>query len=417
MKEYFFILGRNPILSSAEIKAVLQKQQIPFTIECSSDEVLIVSTAAIIDIPDIMKTLGGIIKAGEIVDRVNLDDSEEKFEFLFSSDNILSKYMPVSGGKVHFGISIYRCSGEEEIFLKLTDNLKEFHKTIKENLKERGVKAGFVQIKERYLSSVSVVKNELLTKGAEIVLVLTKENILAGRTDSVQEFESFSFRDMGRPAKDKRSGIMPPKLARIMINLASCDKKGTVLDPFCGSGTIIQELMILGYRHIKGSDISHKAIRDTNENINWLFGNFRNLNPKEYDLEIIQKDVNNISGKIPLSSIDAIVTEPFIGPPLHSRINISTIRQTFSILSRLYLAAFAEFAKICKKGAPVVFIFPSFEESGKKYYLEIIKQIENMGFRAEKLINGESGVTDRNSIIYGDRDYFVMREIFKFVKS
>jgi hypothetical protein len=41
---------------------------------------------------------------------------------------------------------------------------------------------------------------------------------------ALQDFESYSKRDYGRPARDPRTGSLPPKLAQILINLAEPNK-------------------------------------------------------------------------------------------------------------------------------------------------------------------------------------------------
>ena len=56
-----------------------------------------------------------------------------------------------------------------------------------------------------------------------------------GQTLVVQPFKVLSKRDFGRPARDDHSGMLPPKLAQIMINLARRNddiSTKTILDPF-----------------------------------------------------------------------------------------------------------------------------------------------------------------------------------------
>ena len=83
------------------------------------------------------------------------------------------------------------------------------------------------------------------------------------QTEAVQPFEQFSARDFGRPGRDDLSGMLPPKLAIIMINLAQTPLNSILLDPFCGSGTILSEAVLLGYTNLIGTDISEKAIADS----------------------------------------------------------------------------------------------------------------------------------------------------------
>lgn len=422
MPQYFFILGKNPTLSTAEIISVLSKLQISFTIKTHSEEVFVLSTA--VELPlKFIKTLGGTIKIGKIMNEVGLDEDEILFEKIFEGQNIADNYLFTKKGKLHFGISIYNGGAENKAIRELNSQLKNLCVTVKKNLQNLNLKAGFVRIKDRFLSSVSVRKNQLLEKGMEMVLICTKEKILAGKTLEVQEFESFSFRDYGRPQRDTRSGLIPPKLARMMINLSQIKSDDILLDPFCGSGTILQEAILLGYKEIFGSDISERAIIDTKTNIDWLFENFRQLDKSIFNIEIFLSDARSIARNISQNSIDAVITEPYLGPPLFKRPNYEDINSTRLEVGRLYLSAFSEFRKIIKKGGKVVMIFPAFEDWGKMYFAQILDKIKEMGFRQldmipkEMKLNAFIRLTDRGTILYGDKEQFMKREVLIFQKD
>ena len=63
---------------------------------------------------------------------------------------------------------------------------------------------------------------------------------------------------MDKPYRDMRRGMLPPKLARSLVNLAIGAKSPsdmTILDPFCGTGTVLMEAMLLG-THVVGTDLA-----------------------------------------------------------------------------------------------------------------------------------------------------------------
>lgn len=418
---YFFILGRNPTLSVAELLAFFTHRHIPHQINKISKEVCLIKTEERLGV-NILQQLGGSVKFGSVLQEINLEEKASEFEHILSGD-FLSEHLPTNpGGKMHLGISVYTAGAEKKDVAQLEKQLKYLNKTVKTNLQEKGIKVGFVQIKERYLSSVSVFKNELLTKGIELVLMLSKDTLIIGKTLAVQEFESFSFRDMGRPEKDKRSGILPPKLARIMINLARVGTQTTLYDPFCGSGTIVQEAIILGFKRITGSDISSKAVADTQKNIDWLYSRFRGFDRSLANIHIFQADVHTVSEKINHVSLDAIVTEPYLGPPLFKKPDEGTIKKILGNIALLYRNAFSQFAKILKKDGRVVIVFPCFELNGSVHFLEIEDKIKQCGFRIVPLIPEEikneivTEYTARCSILYGGKEQFVKREIRSFEK-
>lgn len=422
MNKYFFVLGRNPTLSIAEIISVLNFQNIGFFPKHISSEILVISTDKELKLDELIKTLGGTIKVGRIMDEVALEGSSMQFYGIFSADNLHKKYLSQMAGKLHFGVSLYNAGGNSQLLLQLEKQQKDIDLTIKDNLKKEGIKSGFVQIKERFLSSVSVAKNKLITQGAEIVLILTPEKILIGKTFGVQEFEEFSLRDYFRPAKDKKSGIMPPKLARMMINLAAKDRNFFLLDPFCGSGTIIQEAIFLGYKNICGSDISDRAISDTTKNMDWLYRNFPSLPKTSINLKIFKMDVRQISTKLLPNTVETIVTESYLGPPLYKKLELSAVAKTLSELSRLYIDAFVQFAKILKSKGRVLIVFPVFEVAGKIFFVEILDKLRDLGFVQKEFfpqnISKYSTVffTPRKTILYYSREQFIKREILSFQK-
>lgn len=423
MNKYFFILGRNPTLSLAEIISVFDRKKIQYTIDAFFPEVLILSCNNSLDIASLTSILGGVVKIGVIMDEAGLKGEGVEAEEVFSGNNLIKKYFPQNKRYPRFGISIYDAGGDRQYVVQLEKHLKKLNIFIKKNLQKLGFKTGFLKIKDRYLSSVSVAKNRLITNGVEIVLLSGKNNIWIGKTLSVQEFSSFSFRDYLRPEKDKKSGIMPIKLARTMINLAKLDHNGAIFDPFCGSGTIIQEAVILGYKNIYGSDISTKAIADTTRNIDWLFSNYIHLNRSSYNIKIRETDVRLLTADFPRDSIDAVVTEPYLGPPLYQKPDVVQIQKIQSDLNLLYISAFANFTKILKPDGKIIIIFPVFETEGQLYFLEILDRIKNFNFIQHDFFPKiprniiQLYLTKRNTILYGSKDQFFKREILAFTKK
>lgn len=350
--KYVFILGHNPKLSVAEVKAVFPAGQV---VEQTSS-FLILDTAEF-DGDQIMDQLGGTIKIGQVL----ADKIDKK---LIVKD--LQQHH--AGSKLNFGFSYYEAK---------KDNLGMDVKTA---LKKVGLNSRLVISKEKNLSSVVITKNKVVEY---LVLSASDRPSRDGRkylarTIAVQGFEGYSKRDFGRPARDMKSGSMPPKLAKIMINLAQVDKAAKIHDAFCGSGTMLQEALLMGYTNISGSDKSSKAIEDTKKNLVWLADTLK-INTS--GVKVFLHDVINLSDK--LSEIDAIVSEPLLGPPLRGHESPQEIKRIVRDLEELYLAAFEQFIKILNPGGKVVMIFPSFMVDKNIYRLNIEEQIKNLGFTQE----------------------------------
>jgi len=394
-------------LSSAELAAVLDEQAI---FNHLSNEAIVADIEGELSANEIMPRLGGTVKFGEILEMPDEFAAEDIAEILKNS----------SAKKIYFGFSFYKLDEDVSVarLNKGTQKIKNLAMEIKNLLKEAKIQARWVTSKEKNLSSVVVKKNKLLTEaGAELVFLIGKEKNYLGKTLAVQEFEDLSFRDYGRPARSMRVGLMPPKLAKIMLNLARIDKHSALLDPFCGFATILEEALLWGYENLIGTDINPETLSGAKENLEWLKKNY-NLETKNYKL--LEADAKEISKKFPSQSIDAIITEPYLGPPLHGDEPQEKIQQIIRELSDLYLAAFREFKKIIKSDGRIAILFPVFHTEKQDLFLPILDEIKKIGFSATDLLPKDFKkypfleITPRNSILYSRPDQFVWREIFIF---
>jgi len=387
--KYYFILGNNPALSLAEIVAVFPEAARG---ELAGEDIFLME-APEFDAARQIRRMGGVIKIGKITDQIGGAAEALKEKILVA---IAARR---GAGKINFGISNYGVQSVKEKFLGLA---------AKAELKQQSVSARFVVSRERVLSSVVVEQNKLVSSGLEFALIPGGKNILIGETLAVQPFKELSRRDYGRPAKDDFSGMLPPKLAQIMINLAQAKKDAVMLDPFCGSGTILTEAMLMGYRQFIGSDISAKAIDDTSKNIEWLKNNYQlpNIN---YQLSV--SAAADLSKIIRPESVDLIVTEPYLGPQRGHRDWLEIKKE----LDGLYARALAEFRKILKPGGRAVMVWPVL---AKKYFLSPslggLKKTEVLPAKFQN--HPAIKLTERKTVMYGRPGQQVWREIVVFKK-
>ncbi|MCK5510004.1 methyltransferase domain-containing protein [Candidatus Parcubacteria bacterium] len=388
--QYFFELGNNPALSIAEIFSILGARE---NYQIINNKILIIESETELEAEKLIQQMGGVIKIGKIilekVEKINLENLSEYLEKQTEAKS-----------KIFFGFSYY---GNKKI------NLKPLGMEVKKYFKQKGLTSRWVNSKENILSSVVVEQNNLLKKGFELAVIEDKENFLIGETTAVQPFKELSFRDYGRPARDDRSGMLPPKLAQIMINLALApfeNKEDAVLfDPFCGSGTLITEACLSGIKNIIGTDISSKAVLDAKKNINWAIKSKEKNNAR-----IFECDIKKITDKIQEKSIDAIATEPYLGPQ-RGRIDI---KKVIKDLESLYSTAFARFNKILKPKRRIVIIFPVFNLGrNKKVFINPnFAQFKTVSPLPEKLLGKYKNIlSKRGAIIYGRQGQRVWREI------
>lgn len=407
MLKYAFILGRNPILSVSEIFSLEQVFKLDFKIIDLTSEILIVETEKL-EIEKWQSRLGGVIKIAEITKEFK--DSDDLLESL-QLDNLLP-LISQTKKKIIFGFSLY---GER--VKHLHQKFNEIGLDLKRELQVHGFGSRFVYSTDYALSSVQITRNKILEKGAEILVISGIHGFYLGKTLTVQDYRDYSQKDYGRPKRDIKSGLLPPKLAKIMINLSQTKQNEIILDPFCGSGTILQEAILMGYQNVIGSDIDHKAIRQTEENLNWLTKNYKLPETKH---KLILSDIKNLHHKILPHSINAIITEPYLGPTLKGKPLTDKITKIKEELELLYLEAFKTFKKILKQKAKVVIILPLFKTEDGVFTLRILEILEKKGFFRinpipEKIsLFAKISPTARGSLIYQRPDQKVEREVFIF---
>lgn len=247
---------------------------------------------------------GGLIKVAEIFEGSIIDKLSENKK---------------PGDRIVFGVS-----GD-------TVDLKE----IKNELENRGFKARFILPKDDVeLSSVVVAKQKV----DEIYII----GDLKAKTIWVQDFEDWNKRDYGRPAVQPHVGMLPPKVARMMVNIAG---GGTILDPFCGVGTILAEAQTVGANAI-GADIDPCQIDRTKKNLAWL----------GYECPLFVADAQRISAKIAPNSIDAVITEPDLGP--NTRVNDAFRSKNYEKLANLYANCLENWKKVLLPGGRVIMAMP-----------------------------------------------------------
>jgi tRNA G10 N-methylase Trm11 len=336
---------------------------------------------ALLDHPVDIHGLGGTIKLVESI--VSLDVIESIL------GNIPSDH------KLVFGFSVY--AGDATVtksqLKQRAQELRNLGMELKKRLKAEGRSVRFVVSDDVALSSVIVTKEHLLRDQTDFIVGLFKDRTVYGRTTAVQDFKTFSNRDFGRPQRDTFSGMLPPKVARMMLNIAHPKPTDTILDPFCGSGTVIQEALSLGFTKVTGSDISKKCIDDTTANVHWLIEQVPTINTD--DLNLYQHDVLQLSKLLPARSVNVIVAEGYLGP-----VQLQNLDQIIPELTQFYTNMFAELAKIVTTDARLVLALPNWKQGDQIKDMHLDNAIRQAGFKVWHA-----------PILYGRPDARVVRKI------
>lgn len=385
---HFFIPGAHPELSMAELLAL--DPTLAFSV--STNAVLVGETSR--PTGEVLNASAGVVKAGEIFSAVEKYDKATIASILAAT--IPARGWSASGGepgegKLHIGVSVY--DGGGAVFRDVQKESSRLGLELKSLLKESGRSVRLVTSKEPTLSAVVVAKNKLLEQGVEFVLIVTLESILLGETTFVQDFEAWSRRDYGRPARDAKSGMLPPKLARLMVNLSGIHPDGARLwDPFCGSGTILMEAALLGYGELVGSDINERAVADTERNMRWL-EHHEKVHTKTTTL------VHDAREPLPneLGDFDAIVAEGYLGQSRKSEVRGQ--KSEIESLEELYREALSQVLKHLKPGGAAMIAIPFFQTNDKRRFLHL---------------DAPTGFEMRRGLLYARPHQRVGREILQF---
>ncbi|MDR3642223.1 MAG: DNA methyltransferase [Candidatus Doudnabacteria bacterium] len=448
---YAFVLGRVYTLSVAELAAVLERPDTslglaggPVKILEASEEILIIETEKPLNAERLQKKLGGVIKILEVVDVVKKREQDSlnfSLKHFFKPSVLKKQFFKDYKGKSQFGVSVYILDGDllkrpqpqqprqgqkpMGDFGNIFSEPKRLGMMIKNALTETGLSCRLVlpEFNSLSLASVVVTKNLLLQKGAEICILAAKDKVFVSKTLTVQDFEDYGRRDYQRPARDEKQGMIPPKVAQIMINLSGCKSGETILDPFCGIGTLVQEGLLLGFRMI-GSDINKIAIKGSEQNLEW-FRNRYKIAPGKYGVEV--SDACKVSDLIEKSKseISGIVTEGTLGPIYSQYPRPEEIVKNFKDLTALYTKSFKEFSKFLPKQAKIIMCLPAYKQG--RYDYQMFPGLDfaaELGYNLVDIIFPTLAknlkflkLTSRNTAIYDRKDQIVAREIVVFEKN
>ena len=372
--KYLFELGHQPHISTAEVLAVLKHAQIEYKeIENKNDFFILDVIATEEEIEELSKKFGAIIQVGIQIESEGYPQ------------NIIVEYLSKrETGKINFSIS---------------PTNSKLAIAIKKELKALGKSVRYVETK----NTASILHNKLIESKSHFTVF--QNNVY--KTIYIQDIEGFTERDYYRPVTDNVSGMLPPKLSRTMINLSESDKDIAILDPFCGSGTVLNEALSLGFKNVVGSDLSPKAIEDTEKNVTWMI---EKNNLKNVKTNIFVAQTTELSDHLKPQSIGLIVAEPYMGKPLHGRESNIVLEQQAKELAALYIDSFLVFHKVLKADGTIIFIIPKFKFGNVWIAVRCLDEIKNLGFEITNFENGE------RSLLYHRPAQFVGREIWKFKK-
>lgn len=270
VKLFFLLSGENETLPAAELLAILEAENIAFEVKEKLDQL------------------------------VRLDAAQNSVKAVHRR----SAYTRISA------LELFTCEAQETEIMKTADSAN-FKSVLSEGesfavrirrVKEYAEKVSAVALEgklgKHILHDTVKTKVNLKTPDKTFFGVLTNDRLVFGVKLTEIEPKTFSER---RPRKKPffHPSAMPSKLARCMVNLARAKAGELVLDPFCGTGSVMVEAALVDCR-ILGFDVQRRMAVGCRKNL------------KHFSLEpegLVIADAR----RLPLTRIDHLVTDPPYG--------------------------------------------------------------------------------------------------------
>lgn len=394
LKHYIYQTGHGKGLAKAEIQAIASH---PDAIVDEVEDGYVVEDSLPQPRAD-LRRMGGVVRITEVLQSgpANMPLNFEQW----ISQALESEFKSYKG-KMRFGLSMH--PKNEKVLKSLLIGSK---KTVADLGNVRFVNKDF-----QNLSSVQAWHEHLLEPGAvELHLFKSETKWYLSRTLAIQDFEFYSRRDYDRPAKNAKNGMFPPKLAQILINIAHPTPGTPVYDPFCGSGTVLQEAWLMGHPTY-GSDLEAAMVEDAETNLKW----FQEEAPKfKAQLEgfptLFVKDATQLTAKDLPAEPFTIVSETSLGPRLTKPLTAEERSQVYLELETLYLGFFKNLKSILTVPVTMVFTAPYHREGNLRHFLPNLPLI--LGTYATILPMSDH---ERPSLFYERKDQMVSREIWKLL--
>lgn len=274
--EYFFILGRNPELSKAEILSYLEANK------TESKEILFKDNFLILELNEQInlniQDFGGLIRFGKISFKGNKNELEK---YILDEKNEI-----IPDDKFTYSV-IGNVEADDILINKFK---QEKRKAVIRRSQKKSIK-----LQEGDLVPVANADYQ--------IFCVNVDKIYFGLAEESYDYKEIKNRDMQKPIRREELAISP-RLAKILINLSQAKPNDLLLDPFCGVGGVLQEALIKGINCF-GIDRDEKAIKATEQNLRWIKKNYK-INAK---YELLCED----SKRAPNKSFDAIATETALG--------------------------------------------------------------------------------------------------------
>lgn len=403
-----FILGRQPALGIAELESLY-----------GSDTVLPYGNHACLCDSDTNKLdlnrLGGSLRIARILDKLPSVKWSDIEKYLVETAPQHAEHIE---GKLSFGLSVFGVpvSGQKVAKTALG---------IKKAIKASGKSVRMVPHKSLELGSATVLYNKLTSKnGWELLVISDGQTAYLAQTVQIQDIDAYSARDQARPYRDAKIGMLPPKLAQIILNLCLANTKTQVinnkqiqnqkpenrkriLDPFCGTGVVLQEAMLMDY-DIYGSDIEPRMVQFSIDNLEWLDERY----PDVGDYRRVEVgDATKHAWHEP-EKICAVACETYLGQPLSTLPPGDQLSKIMHEVNQLHHRFLQNTGTQLQSGTRLCLAVPTWRGKHEFLHLSMLDYLDDLGYN--RLSFKHVGKED---LIYHRENQVVGRELLVLEKK
>lgn len=393
MMQTLFTLGRQPALGLAELESLY-----------GADALQTFGNAAVlvdIDPKSVnFRRLGGATRVCRVLTKLASPYWSDARDYLLKTIPEHEQYVPE--GKLTIGLSVIGVKTS-------TKDIERCLLEAKKRVKALGRSVRIVPNKTSELNAAQILHNNLTgSNGWELVVIGDGTHAYLVQTIAVQDIEGYAARDQARPYRDARVGMLPPKLAQTIINIAAghLEPKGkTVLDPFCGTGVVLQEASLMGY-DVFGTDLEPRMVEYSVGNLHWLREKFA------VDGEYVRIEPGDATSHKWDHQLDAVASETYLGQPYATLPPLEQLQKNIRFVDKLHRDFLFNLQKQITKGTRLCLAVPAWRTSVGFKHLPVLDHLKELGYNEVKFIHAT-----KDKLIYHRENQIVGRELVVLIRD
>jgi tRNA G10 N-methylase Trm11 len=199
--------------------------------------------------------------------------------------------------------------------------------------------------------------------------------------------------------------MLPPKLAQTIVNLATAQVAPTpetvVLDPFCGTGVLLQEAALMGYG-VYGTDLEPRMIDYSRANLEWL--------DKKLEPTLEVGDATTHTWRHYFSTV---ACETYLGRPLSGWPKPEKLHEIIGTCNVIIQKFMTNIAEQIPADTRLCLAVPAWQApNGQLHHLPLLDQLEVLGYNRVSF----SWVSEQE-MVYRRPDQLVARELLVITRK